>query len=180
MRKLLIVLIGILSVQSLNAQVNIGTDTLMWLQANIAQRSESHFKGQRLKTIFDSLYQLKNCIKEFNPPPSLRFYSAPSSANSKENDKEYLYVKSLTFYFEEIGPFTNVFDIQSENERNNRWNNTNIIVNTHVKYFKVVFRDEVKYPRVIAESRKGLREFTPFAEYFWSLYVVESVSVGEY
>jgi hypothetical protein len=176
----LTIIVALFTIQFANAQATVGSDTLYWLQTNIAVRSDSHFKGKRLKTLFDSLYQLKNCIKEYNPPLSLKHVSGEISSDPRENDPVYLYVKTLTFYFDEIGGGSLVNQIHRNNNFNNWKNNTNNIVNTHVKFLKVTFKEDIKYPRFVAESPNGNSIFTPFAEYFWSPYVVESVSVGEY
>jgi hypothetical protein len=178
MKKIIIVIIYVCCTQHLQAQLAADADTLQWLQTHIEARSATHFKGKPLKVLFDSLYQLKSCIKEYNPPMDRRKLSE-EKYNAKEHDSVYLFVDSLRFYFDKITE-GRVSKIHDDNFWNNFHNKTSNKVNTHVEYIKVVFQYTVKFPRAVARSKQGDSFWSPFAEYFWSPYVVERVTVGEY
>jgi hypothetical protein len=184
MKKIIISLLFILSLTNSQAQqqtVDIGSDTLQWLQTNLVDRN-AYFNGKSFKTILDSLYQLKAQIVEFTPPSNI-----PQACGGNRSDTTRAYVdpinlfaNKLTMYFTAISDGGVVDQIQGSLSRNNLRNNQNNTINTHVKYFTVVFQQPVAYPRQIADSDNGTWLWTPFAEYFWGPHIIQSVSVGEY
>ena len=186
MKKIIIIVcLLITALKSTKAQTaNIGSDTLQWLKTNIEQRSSSYFSGKSFKTILDSLYQLKAQIVEFDPPLNVSLACGGTKANAITGvdtvNHTYLFVDSLTMYFEAISDGGIVDQIQTELSINNLNNNQNNIVNTHVKYFTVVFQRTVRYPRYIANSENGTWLWTAFAEYYWGPNIIQRVSVGEY
>jgi hypothetical protein len=154
------------------------TDTLQWMQTHI-QGQSAHFSGKPLSVIFDSLYMLKMLIAEYNPPLNIRATSMTVGPQRWHN-KDTLFVDSLTFYLAPISDGGAVYQIHETAAWNNLKNHTNILTNTHVKYFKVVFQQSIPYLRSIADSKNGRREWTPFVEYFWGGRIVQRVTVGEY
>jgi hypothetical protein len=186
MKKIIVALVLILILQNTKAQtVNIGSDTLQWLQTNIGQRT-AYFSGKSFKTILDSLYQLKAQIVEFNPPIlNIEQACAGTEVNGLGSINPAVsltnhYVDNLTMYFAPITDGGTVWQIHRNLLDSNYEHNQNNTINTHVKYFKVVFQQPVAYPRQIADSDNGTWLWTPFAEYFWGPHLIQSVSVGEY
>jgi hypothetical protein len=183
MKKIIILSILVISFNNSHAQqtVDIGGDTLNWLQTNLADRN-AYFSGKSFKTLLDSLYQLKAQIVEFNPLSNIRSACAGNTTNTARayEDPLNLYEDSLTMYFAPISDGGAVWQIHEDLDWNNLKNNLHNTVNTHVKYFTVVFQQPVTYPRQIADSKNGTKLWTPFAEYFWGPHIIQSVSVGEY
>jgi hypothetical protein len=183
MKKIIIIFILIISLKNSQAQqtVDIGTDTLQWLQTNLADRN-AYFSGKSFKILLDSLYQLKTQIVEFTPPLNLRSACAGNTTDTARAyvDPVNLFVNKLSMYFAPITDGGVVWKIHHDNGVNNLRNNLHYVVNTHVKYFTVVFQQPVAYPRQIADSDNGTWLWTPFAEYFWGPHIIQSVSVGEY
>ena len=153
-------------------------DTLQWLQIHI-QGQSAYFNGKPLSVIFDSLYMLKWKLAEYNPPMNLQQFSV-EIRTGRELNKDTLFVDSLTFYLAPVSNGGVIDQMHTEVRRNNLRNHLNNSINTHVKYFKVVFQQTVPYLRSIASSVNGFREWTPFAEFFWGSKIVGSVTVGEY
>jgi hypothetical protein len=155
------------------------TDTLVWLQTHIQAKSDS-FAGKPLSRLLDSLYMLKMVIKEFTPPAAIKSTSTQVGTNLRDYNRDTLFVDSLTFYFAPISDGGYVFQAHMNNDLNNLTLHTNNTINTHVKYFRVVFLDPVPYLKSIARSKNGRGDWSPFAEYFWGPKIIQSVKVGEY
>jgi hypothetical protein len=153
-------------------------DTLEWLQTHI-QGQSAYFSGKPLSVIFDSLYMLKMLIAEYNPPQNISATSMEVGPQRWFN-RDTLFVDNLTFYLAPITDGGLVYQIHENVDLNNLRNHTNIPVNTHVKYFRVVFTQSIPYLRSIARSANGLGNWSPFVEYFWGGRIVQSVTVGEY
>jgi hypothetical protein len=153
-------------------------DTLQWMQTHI-QGQSAYFSGKPLSVIFDSLYMLKMLIAEYDPPQDIKATSMEVGPQRWHN-KDTLFVDSLTFYLAPISYGSMVYQIHENVDINNLKNHTNIAVNTHVKYFRVVFTQSIPYLRSIARSANGLGNWSPFVEYFWGNRIVQSVTVGEY
>ena len=183
MKKILIALILFLGLNSVQAQTaNIGGDTLQWLRTHVEQQS-NFFSGKPFKTVLDSLYQLKAAIVEYNPPMNIRAACGGTGVdgfNPAPADPNYLYVDSLTMYFEAITDGGVIDQIHQNLVDSNYKYNQHNTVNTHVKYFTVVFQQRVPYLRTIASSDQGTWLWTPFAEYLWGPNVIQRVRVGEY
>jgi hypothetical protein len=154
------------------------TDTLQWMQTHIQVQSV-YFSGKPLSVIFDSLYMLKMLIAEYDPPQDIKATSMEVGPQRWHN-KDTLFVDSLTFYLAPISDGGVVDQIHEDVSLNNLRNHTHNVVNTHVKYFRVVFQQSIPYLRSIARSANGLGNWSPFVEYFWGGRIVQSVTVGEY
>jgi hypothetical protein len=165
---------------SINTAIG-NVDTLQWLQTHI-QNQSAHFSGKPLSVLWDSLYGLRWKIAEYNPPLDIKAAAPNIPFILNEYHKDILYVHNLTFYLAPISDGGAVDQIQTQLRRNNLNNNTNLIINTHVKYFKVHFQNTVRYLRSIASSENGKRKWSwaGFQEYFWGGNIVQSVTVGEY
>jgi hypothetical protein len=156
-------------------------DTLQWLQTHIQDQS-AHFSGKPLSVLWDSLYGLRWKIAEYDPPLDIKAAAPNIPFIPNEYHKDTLYVNNLTFYLAPISDGGVVDQIQTQLRRNNLSNNTNIAINTHVKYFKVNFQNTVRYLRSITSSKNGTHIWSwgGFQEYFWGGNIVQSVTVGEY
>jgi hypothetical protein len=153
-------------------------DTLQWMQTHI-QGQSAYFSGKPLSVIFDSLYMLKMLIAEYDPPQDIKATSMEVGPQRWHN-KDTLFVDSLTFCLAPVGYPSTTYHAHQNQRMNNLRNHTNIVVNTHVKYFRVVFQQSIPYLRSIARSANGLGNWSPFVEYFWGGRIVQSVTVGEY
>lgn len=162
MKKLIIIIGFILTFVKSDAQYSpVITDTLQWLKTNIEQKN-SYYHGKPLHLLLDSLYGLKSAIK-------CHMGIMPKSLRNPDTG----YDNNITIYF------ANIFD--GGNITLSHFNDIN--ANTHVPQLKIYFTTDVPFKNYWRDTdRKGLGSvmWNSIVENFYSPYLVDSVSVGEY
>ena len=164
MKKLITIILFSLSFVHSNAQNSpVITDTLQWLKTNIEQKN-NYYHGKPLHLLLDSLYGLKSSIK---------CYMAIMPKSLRNRDTSSGYDNNITIYF------ANIYD--KGNITLSHFNDIN--ANTHVPQLKIYFTTDVPFKNYWLDTdRKGLGSvmWNSTLENFYSPYLVDSVSVGEY
>ncbi|HMT75476.1 MAG TPA: hypothetical protein PKA77_15495 [Chitinophagaceae bacterium] len=177
MKKILIIILVALSSNTVQSQV-IVTDTLQWLQQNIGQQS-SNFQGKPFGVLLDSLHGLNTKIVEYNAPQDIRLFSDEVRPKQAAN-KDTLFVTVIKLYFAPISDGGEVYQIHDTNFWDLFHKRTTTVVNTHVPYIRVVFSNPVPFLRVWCDSELGSSDWSYKIAGYYSTFLVQEVSVGEY
>ena len=161
MKKIIIITLLVIISSSLKVQSQpVVTDTLQWLKTNIEQRS-SYFHGKPMVVLLDSLYGLKASLKDYT--------GAPPSAISRPDT---VYMNHIIIYFDHIYSGA-ICSSHLDNP----------YLNTHVPYLYIKFKQLIPFiARWHFDNREGSGSITwnPSLAAYYGVFIVDSVTVGEY
>jgi len=169
MKKVIIIIVILSTININKLQSQTTADTLQWLKTNI-EADSNYFKGKYFSILLDSLKGYKSAISEYSGP------SVPGLGLVKVDT---IWVNQFDLYFQ---PF--LFSYKSSLHTNCFYsNNFNDTVNTHINFIRVKFQNKIpfllkwwSYDKLSLGSHKWNKSLA----LLYGNAIVESVSVGEF